>query len=70
MLATVFVICVRGKALGKGTILARILGVSFWAKGKDSSPLDGYFYEYFESVSERLRSTVDPPGLEPHRALK
>jgi hypothetical protein len=27
-------------------------------------------YKYFESVSEWVRSTVDPPGLEPLRALK
>jgi hypothetical protein len=47
------------------------LGVASWKKGvKDSSPLDGYLYKYFESDSERVRSTVDPSGLEPLRALK
>jgi hypothetical protein len=46
------------------------LGVASWKKElKDSSPLDGYLYKYFKS-SERVRSIVDPSGLEPRRALK
>jgi hypothetical protein len=60
---SVFVTCLRGKTF------AECLGVASWKEElKDSSPLDGYFHEYFES-SERVRSIVDLSGQEPLRAL-